>query len=122
MRIRGCRRGRGGAGDVDFAAHGAGDVVFVVEAVGDDGDGSAGDDLAGEDDAAAEFARDCAADVVAEIDFGEAGVAGKGEAEEADVFEAEADDADVGLAFVEIGFGAGGRKVLDNVGGDREVK
>ena len=65
---------------------------------------------------------DRAADVVAEIDFGEVGVAGDGEAEEADVFEAEADDADVGLAVVEVGFGAGGREALDDVGGDGEVE
>lgn len=108
-------------GDLDFAAHGAGDVVFVVKAIGNDGDGAAGDDLAGEDDAAADFGADRAAYIVPEVDLGEVGVAGDGEAEQADILEEEADDADVGLAVVEIRFGAGRREVLDNVGGDGEV-
>ena len=114
--------GEFGAGDLDFAAHGAGDVVFVVEAVGNERDGAAGDDLADEDDAAADFVADDAAHVVAEVDFGEAGVAGDGQAEEAHVFEAEADDADVGLAVVEIGFGAGRREALDDFGRHGEVE
>jgi len=107
---------------LDFAAHGAGDVVFVVEVVGNDRDGVAGDDLAGEDDAAAEFGADRAADVVAEVDLGETRVAGERNAEEADVFEAEAYDADKGLAVVQIGLGAGRRETLDYFRGDGEVE
>src|SRR4029079_16484291 len=86
--------------------------------MGDDGDRAAGNDLAGEDDAAAELARDHSADVVAEVDFGGGGMAGDAQAEEADVFDLEADDADVGLAVVEVGFGAGGREALDDLGRD----
>jgi len=102
--------------------HGSGDVIFVVEAVGDNGDGAAGDDLAGEDDAATEFACDVAADVISEIDFGEVGVAGDAEAEQAHVFELKADDADVGLTVVEIGLGAGRCDVGDDLGRDGEVE
>jgi len=79
--------GEFGTGNLNVAAHRARDVAFVVEVVGDERDGAAGDDFAGEDAAAADFVVDRAAHVVAEIDFREGCVAGEGEAEEAHVLE-----------------------------------
>lgn len=114
--------GEFGAGDLDFTVHGAGDVVFVVEAVGDDRDGAARNDLAGEDDTSADFSADRAADIVAKVNLREARVTGEANAEKADVFEAEADNADVGLAVVDVGLGAGWREVLDYFRGDGEVE
>jgi hypothetical protein len=107
--------GECGACFLQRGAHGAGDVVFVVEAVGDEGDEAARDDFADEDDATAEFVVDCAADVEAKIDFREACVAGNGNAEQAAGVETEADDADVGLALVEVGSGAGWSERCDRV-------
>src|SRR4051812_42621180 len=90
--------------------------------VGYDCDGAAGGNLAGEYDAAAEFAGDRSAYIVTEIDFGEARVAGDGNAEEAHVFELEADDADVRPAIVDVGFGAGWCDLLNDLSGNGEVE
>ena len=49
-------------------------------------------------------------------------MAGKGDAEETDVFETEADDAEIGLAVVEVWFGAGRCEARDDFGGDWEVE
>lgn len=110
------------AGEMVIRAHAAGDVIFVVEAVGEDGDSAARDDLANEDDAAPEFAGDFAAHIIAKVDLGEVGVPGERDAEEADVFETEADDADVGLTVVEVRLSARRRESRDDFGRHCEVE
>ncbi len=93
----------------------------MIEAVGEDRDGAARDDLADEDHTAADFIVDGAADVVAEVDLGEAAVAGDGKAEEPHVLETEADDADVGLAIVQVGLGTWWGEAHDELGRRGEV-
>ena len=66
----------------DGVVHGQGEVGFVVDAVGDGGDGPAGDEFADEDDAASPFVvGGLVADVEAEVDFFKVGVEGDGDAE-----------------------------------------
>ena len=102
--------------------HSAGDVAFVVEVVGDDGHSAARDDLAGEHDATTQFAEGVAANIVTEINFWEVGVSGNGKAEQSHVFKLEADDADIRLAIVVVGFGAARRETCDEVSGDGKVQ
>jgi hypothetical protein len=103
-------------------AHRARDIVLVVEPVGRESHGATRDDLANEYHAAAHFLADRAAHIVAQVDFGEARVPGDGNAEQSDSVEAEADNADVGLAVVQVGFGAGRDERFDGGDGNREIE
>jgi hypothetical protein len=105
------------------AVHGAGDVGFVVAEAGECGDGEAGDDFLDEGDAAADFAGgEGAAGVEAEVDFFEVAVERDGDAAEAGVEEAEADEADEGAVVEEVEGGAGGDEGEEEGGVDFEVE
>jgi hypothetical protein len=86
------------------AAHWARGVAFVVDAIGDERHGPAGRDFFYEDDAAADFIANLAADVKAQVDFREVCVERHRDAEQADALELEANDTDVRLPVKQIGF------------------
>jgi len=81
-------------------------------------DGAAGDDLADEHDAAARFRqRRCASHSSGGLISSKRVWPGIGTPRDAGRFgKREADDADVRLAFVQVGLGAGRRKARDQVG------
>jgi hypothetical protein len=87
----------------DGVTHRQRGVRLLVERVGDEGDGSARNKLANEDDPAFSCAvRLGVGDVKAEIYLLEAGVERDGEALDADAVEEEADQRDVAAALIEV--------------------
>ncbi len=92
---------------VDAVAHREADVVLAVNEIRGQRDGATRDDLADENDAATDFARDVAANVEAEIHFVEIGVKRNREnSGEPGAKKAEADEACVRAAVEGIELGA----------------